>query len=124
MELEKIKKELQEHDKKTLKERAERWQELPPISTDGRLFASKRDWDYTGEASTSYIVGNYRSTIFSCACALEQILRYEYLKIPSQKHEDMDKYTFGGMIRKCSGGKVPSLDGHLKKAYNEVDPLS
>ncbi len=116
MDLEKIKKELQEHDQKTLMERVERWQELPPIQTDGRLFSSQREWNYTGEASECYIVGNYRSAIFSCACAVEQILRYEYLKIPGHKHEDMDKYTFGGMIRKCSDGKVPSLDSHLKKA--------
>jgi hypothetical protein len=116
MDFDKIKKELQEHDQRTLTERAQRWQELSPIQADGRLFASQREWDYAGEASENYIAGNYRSTIFSCACAVEQILRFEYLKIPSHKYEDIDKCTFGEMIKKCSGGKVPSLNHYLKKA--------
>jgi len=66
-------KELQEYGRKTLTQRAERSQELSQISTDGRLFASQREWDYAGEASESYINGNYRSTILCCACAVEQI---------------------------------------------------
>jgi len=116
MDLDERRKELQESDLRTLTRRAERWQELSPIRTDGRLFASQREWDYAGEASESYIVGNYRSTVFCCACAVEQILKYEYLRIPGHKYEDIDGCTFGRMIKKCSERKVSSLALYLKKA--------
>jgi len=106
MDLDERRKELQESDQRTLTRRAERWQELSPIRTDGRLFASQREWDYAGEASESYIVGNYRSTVFCCACAVEQILKYEYLRIPDHKYEDIDGCTLGRMIKKCRERKV------------------
>ena len=107
-------KRLQESDQRTLERRAQRLQELAQIQTDGRLFASQREWDYAGEASESYINGNYRSTVFCCACAVDQILRYEFLKVPGNKYEDIEKCTFGQMIGKCR--RVTSLLPFLKEA--------
>ena len=106
-------KRIQESDQRTLERRAQRLQELAQIQTDGRLFASRREWDYAGEASESYINGNYRSTVFCCACAVDQILKYEYLKVPGHRYEDIEKCTFGQMIRKCR--HVTSLLPFLKE---------
>jgi hypothetical protein len=109
-------KELQQSDQRTLARRAERRLELSQISTDGRLFASQREWDYAEEASESYIVGNYRSTIFCCACAVEQIIKYEYLKIPENKYGEIGKCTLGQTIYRCTKKRIPSLTDFLEKA--------
>jgi hypothetical protein len=107
---------LQELDKRTLERRAERLRELASIQTDGKLFSSWREWDYAGEASDSYINGNYRSTIFCCACALEQVFKYEYLKAPQHEYKDIKSCTFGTVIKKCENKKIASLIPYLEKA--------
>lgn len=114
--LEECKKILAKGDSDTLERRAERLQELKPIQTDGRLFSSQREWGYAGEASDSYINGNYRSTIFCCACAIDHIFRYEYLKMPGNRYEDLERYTFGQTIRKCENKGVTSLLPFMEKA--------
>lgn len=107
--LEERAKQLQESDRRTLERRAQRLTELEAIHTDARLFHSQREWDYAGEASDGYINGNYRSVIFCCACAVDQMFRYEYLKMPGSRPEDLKRCTFGQTIRKCRGKSVPAL---------------
>ncbi len=105
---------IEDFDKRTLERRAQRLQELTPIQTDGRLFASQREWDYAGEASESYINGNYRSTIFCCACAVDQIFKYEYLKVTGHEYKDIERCTFGQVIYRCSD--VSSLQPYIQQA--------
>lgn len=107
---------LEKTDRNTLERRAERLQELAQIQTDGRLFSSQREWDYAGEASESYISGNYRSTIFCCAVAVEQIFRYEYLKLRGNIHEELERCTFGEVIGKCKKKGVKSLHPFMEQA--------
>ena len=116
--LEECIKDLKKSDENTRKERAKRLQELEKIQIDGRLFSSQKEWDYAGEASDSYINGNYRSTIFCCACAVDQILRYEYLKVPGNRLEDLERHvrTFGQIIGRCKPTKVKSVSGLIKQA--------
>jgi len=112
------KKALEKSDKNTLEARAKRLQELPEIQTYGRLFSSQRESDYSAEASDSYINGNYRSAIFCCACAVDQILRYEYLKVPGNTLEDLEHgvRTFGQIIGSCRNGRIKSVSGLVKQA--------
>lgn len=114
--LEECKKILKKGDKDTLERRAERLQEIKPIQTNGRQFSSQREWDYAGEASDTYINGNYRSAIFCCACAIDQIFRYEYIKVSGHKYEDLERCTFGQIIRKCKEKNVTTLRPFTEKA--------
>jgi len=107
--LEECKKQLQKSDRDTLERRVQRLKELEQIHTDARLFHSQKEWDYAGEASDSYINGNFRSVIFCCACAIDQIFRYEYLKTPTNRYEDLEKCTFGQTIHKCKGKNISRL---------------
>ncbi len=114
--LEECKKILQKGDNDTLERRAERLKELRQIQTNGRLFSSQREWDYAGEASANYINGNYRSAIFCCACAVDQIFRYEYLKMPGNRYEDLERCTFGQTIHKCKDKSIIPLLPFMEKA--------
>lgn len=114
--LEECKRMLEKGDSDTLERRAERLRELRQIQTNGRLLSSQREWDYAGEASDSYINGNYRSAIFCCACAIDQIFRYEYLKMPGNRYKDLERCTFGQTIRKCENKGVTSLLPFMGKA--------
>ena len=100
----------------TLERRAKRLQKLGQIQTDGRLFSSQREWDYAGEASDNYINGCYRSAIFCCACGIDQIFRYEYVKVPGNKHEDVESGPFGQVIGKCRKANVKSLIPFMERA--------
>jgi hypothetical protein len=107
--LEECAKRLQKSDRDTLERRAQRLKELEQIHTDARLFHSQKEWDYAGEAADSYINGNFRSVIFCCASAIDQIFRYEYLKTPGSNYEDLEKCTFGQTIRKCKDKNISRL---------------
>jgi len=100
---------LEKLDANTLERRIERFQELKGIQTNGRLFSVQKESDYAGEASNNYIDGNYRSAIFCCACAVDQIFRYEYMKLPENHYEDIEKLTFGQVIKECKKKNVESL---------------
>lgn len=114
--LEECKRILEKLDADTLERRAERLQELSKIETDARLFSSQREWDYAGEASDSYISGNYRSAIFCCACAVDQIFRYEYMKGPGHRHKDIESGPFGQTILKCKEQNITSLSPFIEQA--------
>lgn len=113
--LEQCKKQLEKSDRETLERRAERLNELAEIETNGRLFWSQMEWDYSGEAAQSYVVGNYRSAIFCCAGAVDQVFRYECLKMPGNRYEDLGT-TFGQNIKKCRQKGIPSLVPLINKA--------
>lgn len=115
--LEECKKMLDKNDRDTLERRAARCQELTSIQTDGRLSSPQREWDYTGEASDSYISGNYRSAIFCCACAVDQIFRYEYMKLPESNYEEIKGLTFGEVIQECRSKNIKSLLPFTKQAF-------
>lgn len=115
--LEECKRILHKSDADTLERRAKRLQELKQIQTDVRLFSSQREWDYASEAAENYINASYRSAIFCCACAVDQIFRYEYVKVPGNKYEDLEKkLTFGHVIRKCKEKNVVSLNPFVEQA--------
>jgi len=119
--LEECMEQLKKSDANNLERRAERLQELPVIQTDGKLFSCQKEWDYAGEASESFVVGNYRSTIFCCACAVDQIIRYEYLKVPGHTYDELGR-TFGQHIRVCKtkGGLRPSACLGLAELLNKI----
>lgn len=114
--LEECAEQLQESDKHTLERRAQMLKELDKIHTDGRLFHSQKEWDYAGEASDSYINGNFRSVIFCCACAVDQIFRYEYLRTPGSRYEHLERCAFGQTIRRCKDTSIPRLARFIAKA--------
>jgi hypothetical protein len=115
--LEECKKMLEKNDRDTLERRAERCQELAQIQTDGRLFSSQREWDYSGEASASYISSNYRSATFCCARAVDQIFRYEYMKLAESNYKKIKGLTFGEVIQECRSRNVESLLPFMKQAF-------
>lgn len=111
---------LREIDKDTLDRRAERCRELGVTITSAQEFYSQRERDYAREASWSYINGNYRSAILCCACSVDQVFRYEYLKVSRNKYEDLwrrrRQLTFGEVIGKCEDQKVLRLTPFMEKA--------
>lgn len=92
---------LETWDTNTLQRRIERCQELEVIQTGGRESPGQKEWDYTSEASSNYIAGNYRSAIFCCACSVDQIFRYEYMRLPESEYARIERLTFGQIIGKC-----------------------
>lgn len=114
--LEECKEILRDLDARTLERRAERLRELENIKTDARGFSSEREWSYLMEATDVYINGHYRSAIFCCAFAVDQIFRYEYLKTAEGKYDDLENLTFGRLIRKCERQKVASLCPYIEEA--------
>lgn len=118
--LEECKRTLRQIDKDTLDRRAKRCHELEVTRTSAQEFYSRRECDYEREASCSYINGNYRSAILCCACSVDQVFRYEYLKVLGNKYEDLwrasRQLTFGQVIQKCESRKVPRLTPFMEKA--------
>lgn len=114
MSLEEHERKLMQRDQDTLTERAERSEELPPIYASGSF--SEREADYSMEASSSYIAGDYRSTIFCCACAVDQILKYEYLKVPGNKLDDVKAGEFGHTIRMCQEKNIAPVISYIGQA--------
>lgn len=102
---------LKKNDVLTLERRAKRLQELGVTQTSSSF---QREWDYSTEAGDCYINGNYRSAIFCSACAVEQIFKYEYLKVPGHRHKDWGKGEFGKIIDKCKD--TTSLDKYIDSA--------
>lgn len=101
-------------DANTLDRRIERCQELEVIQT---RFSFQKEWDYAGEASDTYIAGNYRSAIFCCACAVDQIFRYEYMRNPESRYDEIEGLTFGQIIRLCKEKEVKSLLPLINQAF-------
>jgi hypothetical protein len=105
-------------DEGTRDERAKRRLELQQITTGGQA-QPQRKWDYMSEAASAYINGNYRSAIFCCACAIDHIFRFEYLKVLGGKYEDLwqkhRQLPFGEVIAKCEN-RVPWLNPFIAKA--------
>lgn len=114
--LEECRQHIQKYDTDTLERRAKRLEELEVIHTSARLFSSQKEWNYAGEASDSYINGNYRSVVFNCACAVDLIFKYEYMKIAGNVYKDIKKCTFGQIIYKCEASNLVSLSTHIDKA--------
>ena len=88
-------------DERTENERASRLQEL------GVMFwssveqpTSQRISDYSTEATMSYVNGCYRSCIFSCSAAVDQIFRHEIIHESKNPEETMKK------IRRKPFGKI------------------
>lgn len=113
---------LRKLDEDTRDERAKRRLELQPITTSGKESQPQRESDYVSEAASAYINGNYRSAIFCCACAVDQVFRFEYLKVPGNKYEDLwQKHRqqlqlmFGKVIDKCEN-RVARLSPFIEKA--------
>jgi hypothetical protein len=118
--LDECKRILEQIDRDTIDRRAERCHELEVAILSAQKFSSQREWDYAREASASYINGNYRSAILCCACSVDQVFRYEYLRVPGNKYKDLwqsnRQLTFGQLIRKCKERKVTRLTPFLEKA--------
>ena len=112
---------LEKLDANTLERRTERCQELEGIQTDGRLFSVQKEWDYAGEASDNYIAGSYRSSIFCCACAVDQVFRYEYMKLPESNYKNIKGMTSGRVIRECKERNVGSLRPYMQLAFLSND---
>ncbi len=108
---------LEKMDTNTLERRTERYHELEGIQTDGRLFSVQKEWDYSSEASDNYIAGSYRSSIFCCACAVDQVFKYEYMKHPESNYKIIKHKTFGRVIKECKERNIQSLLPYLKQAF-------
>lgn len=119
---------LSNSDYKSLEERAKRLEEItskfvpydiekkPPLA---------RLRDYRKDAEISYVNGNFRSCIFSCACIIEQIFRHEYMKIFEDREKALkriEKVTFGHLISRieelldCGIPKLDHLAPFIEKA--------
>jgi len=121
----KIKELLVKLDNRTLNERIER---LSRLGTYTINIASKPVPNLMGvyqKEASSYVNGNYRSCIFSCAAIVDQVFRHEIL----QTHDDIDSVlelirglSFGQIIGKVREEETPRLRPLLKDAswLNEV----
>lgn len=126
--LDKYKEILRGLDSTSLEERAKRFKELGTIITDSQKGPPSFRMDpYQKEATNSYINGNFRSCIFSCACIVDQVFKHEYVKASENKKkalEDIEGKTFGdaiGLVRKLSkDGKL----GHLKPFIDKAETLN
>lgn len=103
---EECKKTLEKLDASTLERRIEKYRELEVIQSRSSF---QKEWDYSGEASATYIAGNYRSTIFCCACAVDQIFRYEYMRDPESRYGQIERLTFGQIIKRSKNKEVKHL---------------
>lgn len=94
---------LQAGDRESLDRRAERLSEIlveyKPVLHHRVKGPPSRAIDYRREAESSYVNGNFRSCIFSCAAIVDQVFRHEYVKA----HED--KNTILKEIRGKKKGK-------------------
>jgi len=91
-------------DKKTENERASRLQERGVVFWSAvERPTSQRMSDYSTEAAMNYVNGCYRSCIFCCSAAVDQIFRHEIILGSNNPEETMDQ------IRGKSFGKILSL---------------
>ncbi len=107
-------------DNRTREERAKRLAELGTytISLVNRPVANLMG-EYLEEASFSYVNGNFRSCIFSCSAAIDQIFRHEIIQISHDykgKRKEIDELSFGKVIGKGRKEKIPSLEAILYEA--------
>lgn len=77
--------------------------------------------EYLREANFSYIYGYFRSCIFACATAVDQIFRHEIIQqsqAPEKKLEEIERknLTFGPIIGKAVEEETPSLKPIISKA--------
>ena len=91
-----------ELDERTAKERASRLQELGVMFSNAvERPTSQRMSDYSTEAAMSYVSGCFRSCIFCCSAAVDQIFRHEMILESKNPKEEMDKLRdkpFGTII--------------------------
>jgi len=107
-------------DNSTREDRAKRLAELGTYTTSlvNRPVANLMG-EYLEEASFSYINGNFRSCIFSCSAAIDQIFRHEIIQISNDykgKRKEMEKLSFGQVIGKARKEKIQSLEAILSDA--------
>ncbi len=89
------------------------------ISLVGRMVPNLMS-AYHGEARDSFVNGSFRSCIFNCSVALDQIIRHELIAGDSNPVEkvlelESKKNTLGHMINKISK-EIPSLV-HLESKF-------
>jgi hypothetical protein len=81
-------------DKRTENDRASRLRELGVMSWSSvERSTSQRMDDYASEASMNYVNGSYRSCIFCCSAAVDQIFRHEIILDSENPEKTMDKIT-------------------------------
>jgi len=79
-------------DERTLNERASRLKELGVMFWNAfERPTSQRMSDYSTEATMSYVNGCYRSCIFCCSAAVDQIFRHEIILESKNPEEEMVK---------------------------------
>ena len=117
-----------ELDERTAKERASRSQELGVMFSNAvERPTSQRMSDYSAEAIMSYVNGCFRSCIFCCSAAVDQIFRHEIIHESKNPKEEMDKLRgkpFGTIIH-CAKNveRLQCFLGdarHLNKLRNNV----
>ena len=115
-------------DDRTLNERASRLQEQGVMFWDAvERPTSQRMSDYSIEAAMSYVHGCFRSCIFCCSAAVDQIFRHEIIHESKNPKEEMDKLRdkpFGTIIH-CAKDveRLQRFLGdarHLNKLRNKV----
>ena len=100
--IEKVKTDLNELDKKRFDKRAERLKQLRENLISIKEHLPNKASSYRDEASECYINGNFRACIFACAVSADQILRHEIIKLSQNKRETLKKLennSFGFCIR-------------------------
>jgi len=76
--------------------------------------------EYLKEASYSYVYGNFRSCIFACSAAVDQIFRHEIIHNSNEyktKIKQIEELSFGQIIGVAREEKIESL----KPILNEVN---
>ena len=88
------------------------------ISVFDRPVANLMD-EYLKEASYSYVYGNFRSCIFACSAAIDQIFRHEIVQESNEykrKLKQINKLTFGQIIGVARDENIVSLKPILGEA--------
>jgi len=75
--------------------------------------------EYLKEASYSYVYGNFRSCIFACSAAVDQIFRHEIIHKSNEyktKIKQIEELSFGRIIGVAREEKIESLRSILNEA--------
>ena len=106
-------------DDRTLDERASRLMELGVTQYSSIEWSlSPRMSDYSVEATKSFIEGCFRSCIFCCAAAVDQIFRYEVIResdTPIKERKKLKGKPFGTTFKLAKN--TERLQSFLEDAY-------
>lgn len=105
--------------------------EFKPVLSHRVKGPPSRVRDYQREAESSYVNGNFRSCIFSCACIADQVFRHEYVKASENKKKSLKEiknkkryFTFGTAINRIKQLLKDKKASHMQPFVKKAETLN